>query len=172
MQPSGGKTRPVFGNLCLQRETVPSTWITRLGMSLLKKYKTILLFFSSSFFEKDGCIRSYAPSHPCISDIFLLLPICFLEPSSHFPHKVFVDHKCTINIPPSIPLRAPGRSYLFAIDHGGVAHMLESCRWGEAPFAIKQWGAVWNLRKRQLPPPPPPPPHARGLGIRWWGSLL
>lgn len=54
MQPSGGKTRPVFGNLCLQRETVPSTWITRLGMSLLKKYKTILLFFCPLFSRRMG----------------------------------------------------------------------------------------------------------------------
>lgn len=49
MQSSGGKTRPVFGNLCLQWRTVVNTSITRLGVSLLKKYKTIpscFLFFS------------------------------------------------------------------------------------------------------------------------------
>ena len=47
-----------------------------------------------------------------------------------------------------------GLSYFFAIDHSGVAHTLDSSRWGEAAFAIKQRGAVWNLRKRQLPPCP------------------
>lgn len=51
MQPSGGKTRPVFGNVCLQWRTVLSTWITRLGMSLLKKYKTIRSSFFFSFWE-------------------------------------------------------------------------------------------------------------------------
>lgn len=47
-----------------------------------------------------------------------------------------------------------GLSYVFAIDHSGVAHTLDSSRWGEAAFAIKRRGAVWNLRKRQLPPCP------------------
>lgn len=92
---------------------------------------------------------------------------CFLELFfSHLPHKLFAGATNTPLISlirsqtmvavfsPVIPLWAVGLSYLFAIDHSGVAHTLESSRWGEATFAIKQRGAVWNLRKRQLPPCP------------------
>lgn len=68
----------------------------------------------------------------------------FPELFSHLPHKLFAG---TTNIPlislmhsPVLPARAAGRSYLFAIDHGSVAHTLESSRLGEA--AIKQRGAV------------------------------
>lgn len=132
-------------------------------MFLLKKYKTILTSFVSTFREW------WARSQPAIKlprtnlcaymRPFFFCFVCFtffpLEPSSHFIYKLFAE---TTNVPlisllPSPP-RAAGLSYLFAIDHRGVAHRLESSRWGEAAFAIKQWGAVWNLRKRQLPPMP------------------
>lgn len=45
---------------------------------------------------------------------------------------------------------------LMSVPHRSQAlwHTLESSRWGEGAFAIRQWGAVWNLWKSSFPPMP------------------